>query len=161
MTHAEIDAMPAGREMDALVAERVMGLVIHKAGDLDLGWEQKGGPTPPEWHMRGIEKDVLMVERVPPPGYYRYIGIPHYSTDIAAAWELVEQLRKLGWFILFGNNGHNRGDPANPIWWANFYQQDMKKFWAGDRNKYGESSHERGGTAPLAICRAALKAAAK
>jgi hypothetical protein len=51
-----------GRELDALVAERVMGY----PGDGNV------------WHVTG--------------DYARADDIPHYSTDIAAAWEAAETL---------------------------------------------------------------------
>lgn len=70
----KIDEMPAGREMDALVAEKV------------FGW------------VRG--SDFL----VPPPGDHRWTwaarwdedGLPHwlpdYSTNVSAAWKITEKI---------------------------------------------------------------------
>src|SRR5690606_5237881 len=61
----------SGRELDAAVAERVLGW---KRGDL------RCGDMP--WY---------------PPGTGRYLGggrmdLPEFSTDISAAWEVVEHL---------------------------------------------------------------------
>jgi hypothetical protein len=58
-----MDELPAGRELDALVAERVLGLRI------DDAWFQH-----PDG--RRVSSD----------------GLPHYSTDIAAAWQVVDKL---------------------------------------------------------------------
>lgn len=60
------------RERDALVAERVMGWVdFWPDGTTDMAY-------PPNEQVMGIE-----AERAP---------IPHYSTDIAAAWQVAEKL---------------------------------------------------------------------
>ncbi len=64
MTHNEILNMPAGREMDALIAEKIFGNFVHRLS---------GGKY-------GIGS--LMLE------------IPNYSTDIADAWEVAEKLHK-------------------------------------------------------------------
>jgi hypothetical protein len=90
----------AGRELDALVAEKVMG------------------------------RDMTR-----PAGFKHPIGMPHYSTDIAAAWEVVERLRAAGhWFDLRDIRGNG--------YWASF----------------GQEMSAEGKTASLAICLAALKA---
>ena len=57
MTHDEILNMPAGREMDALIAEKVTKTT-----------------TCPYWGSEVAET------------------VPHYSTDISAAWEVVEKM---------------------------------------------------------------------
>ena len=64
----DIDTMPAGREMDALVAEKVMGW--------DICWAvpYKDGTKCP---LRSNGEQV-----------------PHYSIDIAAAWGVVGKLLK-------------------------------------------------------------------
>ena len=66
----------AGRELDALVAEKVMGWTVHWA-------------SPPE---------------LCPPGasYWRdgrqvVFALPYYSIDIAAAWKVVEGLPSAFW----------------------------------------------------------------
>ena len=67
LTAEQIDVMPAGREMDALVAERVMVLKVDYEFD---------DPRVPEF-----------VDRYDEWGY-----LPEYSTDIAATWLVVEKL---------------------------------------------------------------------
>lgn len=81
-----IDLKP-GRELDALVAEKVMGWVYH-----------------PEWNK--------LAERVygDEPGlfYLRDRELPRYSENMSAVWEVVEKLNSLGWLISIGN-GYYRG----------------------------------------------------
>jgi hypothetical protein len=65
-----------------------------------------------------------------------YIEVPHYSTDLSAAWQLVERIREPGHAFHL-----SRFDPC--IWLATFRDDG-----------YAAQAE----TAPLAICRAALKA---
>lgn len=112
------------RELDALVAEKVMG------------WKIEGRPI----RLSGGHFDDV---RIPADGTVKML--PSYSTDIAAAWQVVEKVRELnGWpFIL-----ESHGDPGAPgRWWA-YFQKTI-----GDRSVNGHG-HE----APRAICLAALKA---
>ena len=99
-------ALKAGRELDALVAEKVMGLPGAAVG----GW---------------YNPNLLD-------------GPPPYSTDIAAAWEVVEKLLELGWHV------------------------DIEDGWCvivyGGRDGKADSEMEVGETAPEAICLAALEA---
>lgn len=68
LTRDEILNMPAGREMDALIAERVMGWEIH----------------PHKTHY--IHNDGKT-------GYFVPCGEFQPSEDIAAAWQVVERMR--------------------------------------------------------------------
>lgn len=63
---------PKKREIDCHVAEQVMG------------WKIKGKDS--DWRWWGI-----------PPGWTgpETVEIPHYSSDIAAAWKVVERMRDL------------------------------------------------------------------
>lgn len=70
MTREEILTLPAGPEMNALVAEKIMGLTLV--------------PTEVVLHD-GSLRMVLMVEG-------RRRSAPSYSTDITAAWEVVDKL---------------------------------------------------------------------
>jgi hypothetical protein len=63
--------LPAGRALDAVVAEGVMGLKL--------------GPAP----MSGSFKITCV--RV---GDREWRSLPYYSTDIAAAWPVLEKLRE-------------------------------------------------------------------
>lgn len=68
----------------------------------------------------------------------KWAEAPHYSTDIAAAWQVVERMKPLG------------------IWLVDLQDYYKAAFLNSDDDVVGgEVSAE---TAPLAICRAALKA---
>lgn len=70
-----IDQIPAGRELDVLVAERVMGKQVYRhAGSHEACFCQIEGD------------DDISICHGP---------IPQYSTDISAAWEVVEVIHKL------------------------------------------------------------------
>jgi hypothetical protein len=128
-----VEAMPAGRELDALVAERIFewqripwkhnpeqGILLppgaeHEANDPHVRW----------WGRSLIER------------------VPFYSTDIAAAFEVVEKMHyeEFGCEIWMPNT-----DGLRYRYQAKFYPDAGRAF-------VGE-----GDTAPLAICRAALRA---
>lgn len=111
LTTDAIDAMPAGRDMDALVHQDVFGLRV-------------------EWHDDEPyipNRDELLFGVQP---------IPEYSLVIAAAWEVVEKVfRPRGYYIA---PEHARKG------WGVYEGDDWREVAIGD-------------TAPLAICRAALK----
>lgn len=121
-----------GRELDALISEKVFGrtvIRISKEEALDLmalrSYQSASG------RMEMIQTLLMGVDsetREPPP---------HYSTDIAAAWEVVEKLNpKEDEFRLVNFRGQG--------WECTF------RFFRGDR--------EEGETVPHSICLAALKA---
>ena len=95
MTPEQIDALPAGRELDALVAEMVM----HER-------------LPPN----GYDTDVAVrAEHIGGGGYVRH-PVPAYSTDITAAWEVVKKLDADGlvWAIADDEVYFAKGDPDSP-----------------------------------------------
>ncbi len=115
----------AGRVLDALIAETVFGYTLdYEFADLHV-------PFAP--HVKELRNQ-----------YDQWGILPHYSTDIAAAWLVVGALRARGMWLeeLSGRyEGHYRAgfawrDPERGL----LYRQAME------------------GTAPLAICRAALEA---
>lgn len=118
--------MEAGGELDALVAEKVMG------------WQwQQWAPNPEQPHLA-------------PPGYGRphpdhwWLGrsifelVPHYSTDIADAWLIVE---------------HLHGRVVIDHWSGNQYK--VMIYIPSSGSPSVEASAD---TAPLALCLAALAA---
>lgn len=120
MTRDEILKMEAGREMDALVARRVMGFV--DLGPLqfeDLRWQK---PT---------VDGVVVLGR-----------LPRYSTDIAAAWQVVEKLQSMAYWV-----------NINTTCDVGLYDVQVR-LWS-DINDIAVVFVP----APLAICRAALLAA--
>lgn len=82
MTRDEIVNMPAGREMDALVAEKVMGepkpIYVHPNLHIEYPKESTLG----NWRCYNIYEHGDVCEWNPLP----------FSTDIASAWEVVEKL---------------------------------------------------------------------
>lgn len=109
----------AGRELDALVAEKVIGWQIH----------QPNWGCPPAVRRPGGAISLYLPE-----------AVPHYSTSIAAVWEVMEALRQRG--------VHLRVSSAYRGYEVQRWERDQ---WCS--TEYGE-------TAPLAICLAALKAVA-
>jgi hypothetical protein len=68
----------AGRELDALVAVKVMG------------WAEAPGPT--------FQGEPVALEPIG-GGHARGCIVPHYSADVGAAWHVVERMRLLGYII--------------------------------------------------------------
>jgi len=147
------DEMPAGREMDALVAEKVMGW---------LAWSERRPEYIHVVFQRPGEREPFMKFRNPEAERARYApmafgdidpmnhvvcDIPRYSTEIAAAWEVVERLRADK--VMGGASiaAVNAPDDATPGEWC-------VEWFDGNRTL----DCATGDTAPLAICRAALKA---
>lgn len=124
MTREEILSLPAGRELDALVAKRVMRWT----------WAS-------EWYEKGI------------PDW-----LPHYSSEIAAAWEIVEKLVERGWY--FEIRTPSRVYKTVDITWHSRIRDAEHGTW----DRYGGDSDGvigddlRAETLPLAVCRAALLA---
>lgn len=117
--------MSAGREMDILIAEKI------------FGWKRK--IYPPDslgtlgsavWEKPGPHRPHIMT----------IAGMPNYSTEISAAWEVVEKLNSLGWNVCVASRIDGQ------------YACFVTKQAAEDGSApYRES-------APMAICLAALEA---
>jgi hypothetical protein len=94
--------MSPGRELDALVAEKVMG-VSTEIVERGLSYEESKCIT-----VRACSSRFL----------------PHYSTNIAAAWEVVSEMADKGYlyalspgvcnFCLLGTNTWTRGEGSAP-----------------------------------------------
>lgn len=112
MTRDEILNMPAGRDADALIEYHIMKTQVPRNSDGHLSRSWVDG--------YGYENTF-------------------YSTDIAAAWEVVEKFKE-NWVVEVGVNG-------------GFYWCDMDNY----KGVLGFHS-ARADSAPLAICRAALLA---
>jgi hypothetical protein len=125
MTDEEICNMPAGLEMDVLIADTVLGLV-----ECDRWRAQRY--YPPEYIK---DKGDCEHEHCRPVGF-----CTSYSTDIAAAWEVVEKMR---------------ADGNEPDVWVDGDGDWRCSVFVGEPPK--EFSWYAP-TAPLAICRAALLA---
>lgn len=110
--------MRAGRQLDALAAEKVMGWELVTESEFGLCWKvplSAGG-----FEFRSDE------------------SAPHYSTDMVAAWLIVEQLSDTHGFFLGKHDS-----PGRPPWCCRFgVAPDLTE----------------GETAPFVICVAALRA---
>jgi hypothetical protein len=120
--------------LDALIAEKVMA---------DIGWDiviegcSRGGRACPT--LADAEKYREALSRHYHVGDIVLHGdVPCYSTDIAAAWRVVEKLRADGWTMEFTNQDR----PALAFFWRTHHRLDGVARSAA--------------TASLAICLAAL-----
>jgi hypothetical protein len=125
-----VDEHEARRCMDAWVAEAVMG-----------------------WRRETITMANELIEvLIGPEGIRYYNQFPHYSINIADAWEVVEKMRKKG--AAFGIDA--RWSQICTVYFCVPLEKDDLRRDSG----YGNWKYE-GNAAnnyPLAICRAALKA---
>ena len=109
--------MKPGRELDALVAEKVMGLV----------------------RCTAIAPDHILPCHAHPANPDKGAETPLYSTDIAAAWEVVEKIKNRNINLLWHEE--------NQYWYCCVHNEIFEV----DQEATSES-------APHAICLAALKA---
>ena len=122
--------MPAGREMDVLIAENIMGYTL---SELSL-------PAYPKYKLfdSGYVKEV-----------------PHYSTDIAAAWEVVERMP-----IPFKlEKCWEKAYQIGPEGWSACWCTDADCEGCNENSRCTNGDDAWAETAPLAICRCALKVA--
>ena len=116
----DIDKMEAGRELDAAVWLALEGKPI------DL------------LRCRYVDGDIQ-----PHAGYPAgHISPPHYSTDIAAAWLVVE---KMQWW----KAENDLSEDGSVMWHFRVGEPPNHKWYSAEAPRNQE---------PLAICRAALKA---
>lgn len=130
--------LAAGRTLDALIAEKVMGFQrVPVPKDCD-GKNEGETLVPPDFQLSSYEWT--------PRGFYQlWAFCPHYSARIESAWEVVEHLRRQGAKVSVQNR--------TPGPWAMWICMRI----GTDREQV---TLERGETAALAICRAALAAVA-
>ncbi|TGE35902.1 hypothetical protein E4K67_22560 [Desulfosporosinus fructosivorans] len=152
MTRDEILAMVPGRELDALVAEKV------------FGWT--GRKTVYRWDDRKKHERPLIIftdgDRKNADNYTPYVdnngtkinySEPHkvfippcYSTDISVAWDVVEKMCKGRSYEISSSfqDEYDVGDVGWLITWGNMGSPGQEEIWAP--------------TIPEAICKAALLA---
>lgn len=126
----------AGRELDALIAEKVFGWTAERRSDASMREVSLLAP--------GIAgKPWRFTQYLNESGTSRELGDfgpPHYSTDIAAAWEVVARMKG---YLVLKQTGYRVPD-----------------FWSAEFVGYRDSLVIGEASAPLAICKAALKAVA-
>jgi len=121
-----IDKVSASREMDALIAEKVMGLET-------------------ELIITALHGEELLYF-----GEDRFLcHVPHYSVNISAAWEVVEKWNEKSFHIMrFSHRSEGGSEMAVALesrWYRASFDASARVFSEAE-------------SAPLAICRAALKA---
>jgi hypothetical protein len=145
LTRERILSLPAGRELDALVAERVMGYTgIRLLNDLYLF------------------RDATAAEKKECPSR-RSESVPPYSESIAAAWAVVEKMATARDYRLRltapggFNDDEQGGEPIAEGEWEAVFQRPHPAGheWAGDLDD-SATAEAWGDTAPLAVSRAAL-----
>lgn len=130
-----MELLKAGRELDLLVAEKVMSLVpCDNWRPINFG--SAGGPA----FQKDCEHENCYPASERGSAHGRMGGCPQYSTNITLAWQVVEHLRKQGLEFTIDSRG---GDP----YWAEFANEN--------HTVGGQASAD---TPALAICLAALKA---
>jgi hypothetical protein len=140
MTRDEILNMPAGKEIDALIAEKVMGW--HK-GD---SYGREVWLDTDERYQRGIARENGFEDDED-----FHLLHWHPSESILWAWEVIEKMQEIDSHWSPGVNWDDDDGDGNPMWVASFtyYGEDESQF---QQNEVWDKS------APLAICRAALLA---
>ena len=126
----------AGREMDALIAEKVMGLRV----------EWRSGV--PMW----VGKDLPGSPYVLSEGLYGHT-IHNYSTDIRDAWKVLEKFNDLGLVVVVGSK--RLVETRELLWYALIGMAKPIDEFDMNANILGEAEAP---TAPLAVCRTALLA---
>lgn len=148
------EPMQAGRELDLMVAERVMREVEANApcGDGLTRTISAIGMTLDECdvNIRGAyPKRIAQGMKIWPA---QYIG-PAYSTDIAAAWQVVEKMRERGYWVDIEPRDY---DDRTRSWSSKGWRVGILPPNDGP----GFYCEEEAETAPHAICLAALAAVA-
>lgn len=153
MSKHDIMEMPAGRELDALIAEHVIGWmwlpyttgrgrpchILCPPGtsplkELPHGEQVSGPQTAAECEMLPLIPRVIL-----------HHALPRYSIDIAAAWEVILATRARDWWWKIESHHGKDGGWEGSVW------MDHKSDPEGTRSICWEAE-----TPQLAICRAAL-----
>jgi hypothetical protein len=96
------------------------------------------------WADAEVEKHIAKDDEEWACGHYWQCleVVPHYSTDIAEAWRVVEKMREKGWDVMVDTTGYP-GEEWRCL------------MWQGERERWIPAAAQ---SAPMAICLAALKA---
>ena len=143
LTAEDIDAMAAGPEMDALVAERVMGWRwLPYIEDIVLLWPPDGFP--------GAVLPSSPIDDLTQLSNWHYLPwqMEEYSTDIAAAWQV--------WETLPPRKRLSEGEHGSGLDAGIYFEETYGGPGSRMEERIGVSAKAE--TPALAICRAALKA---
>lgn len=132
MTRDEVLAMPAGRELDALVAERLFGVRIFTQAEMEAEARRVWADQPRcEWFAMGFYATKLGRDDIECRQEIR-----HYSTNIAEAWPIA---------VMFRMDVHNLSNNKGA---ARVHAINGDQVWP--------TYQVNADTPALAICRAAL-----
>lgn len=134
--------MKPGRELDALVAEKVMGYPAFAPKVLNL----LKNHIRADWNANLSCIICGRVDATPE-------CLPHYSTDISAAWEVVVHMVKHQQWETWGLQGYVNRNPPHVHHGIRYWRCDF-----GGAFQKGWAFVVEIKTAPHAICLAALKA---
>ena len=137
-----MESLKAGRELDVMVAEKVMGWNWYPVTEDQVYYSEEARKRGGFWR-----DGIVSVGCTTPDGSP---NCPAYSTDIAAAWEVVEHMQRTHWRCAFSLFGPDEEGPWTKCWRACF-----SKKWAVSPDSDDIIVCD---TAPHAICLAALKA---
>lgn len=136
------------RELDPLIAEKVLGMHVERIKPdwypLEVMCFYREGSPLIVWSFDAASCNAMMFRNGVDASDGTAEPLPQFSDDIADAWRVVEYMQELGWVMNLDCASLSKQRPFN----ARFFRDDESGLRAMD---YAES-------APLAICRAALKA---
>ena len=138
-TREQILNMPVGIELDAIVCELIYGWKRIKGPKTDYDGQCEYGDVLIDPSLSEDDAFKMMNPRGTIPLHYFVIN--RYSTDISAAWELVEKL--------------SRGKVDSSFVLEFHYERYYARFGNVPFRPYRDEMYE---TAPEAICKAALLA---
>jgi len=146
LTSDEILAMKPGKELDALVAEKVMGWTW---AETDSGLE--GLFPPQEFAIHGFKPIHIFNDL----GHLH--GMPEYSTDITEAWEVIDAMQTEGWAHCVNSvQNHNYPQGIRHCCFSRpkDHIQEVDVPYISSEDKVFIHGHAK--TTPDAICKAAL-----
>jgi hypothetical protein len=148
MTAGAADKLGAGAAINALVAELLLG---YQSVRKFWPWPQSGLVLFDEGQMvrPGVGAEPML---------HDIQMIPDYSSSMEAAWIVVNRLRDLGWSVDVRSGRHAI---TKERWLVEADKHEMVGVCHGvGQVREGDECKAWGMTAPLAICRVALKAVA-
>jgi hypothetical protein len=157
MTAEEIEAMEAGRELDAAVAVAVFGwewFRVERHFEPPRGREQWRALRKPGSHYGHFP----LADGTEPIADTYGEHPPHYSRENGAAWQVVEAMKRRGFSFGYWDTQINSSVPG---FLAAFTRSVYPPKREGGPGIWRGSAFHRGrlqGGMPLAVCRAALRA---
>lgn len=141
-----------GRELDTLIAE-MLGWRWWPFFDEEKGWMKDLYPPTAPVHSWPYSDNAPPLDGLPYENCYHFSRMPRFSSDIAAAWEVVEFMRSGHLLVDIACHGENS---------ESFYGifGDWWEWRCGVSIKNNtQMVYEYADTAPHAICLAALRTA--